>query len=139
MKIKVVREEVEVAVIVLECVVVAAIVLVSDAIEARWIGHREGAQQNALNQSKDRGVRADAEGQGEYCREGEAGRVAQLSQGIADVLRQHLKKRQSALGPVRLCDLRDSAEVAERHSPRLLFGHAAFLIFFNREIDVGAE
>src|SRR5271168_1499837 len=113
MKIKIVREEVEVAVVVLECVVVAAIVLVSNAIEARWVGHRQRAQQNAVDQSKDRRVRTDAEGQREDRREREAGRVAELAQSIADVLSQHFKKRQSALSAIRLRDLGDSAEVAQ--------------------------
>ena len=116
MKIEIVREEVEVAVIVFESVVVAASVLVSDAIEARRFGHRQGSQEDAVDQGEDRGVRADSEGESKYRREGETGGVAELSEGITDVLRQHLQKRQSALGPVGFFGLGDTTKVAERRS-----------------------
>jgi hypothetical protein len=71
----------------LKTVKIAAVDLVSDAIEARRIGHWQGAQQNALHEREDGGVSADAESQGDHSRRGKPRRFAQLPQRVANVLR----------------------------------------------------
>jgi hypothetical protein len=49
----------------------------------------EGAEENAVDDAEDGGVRADTEGQGEDHHDGEARSFAKSSQGIAEVLDQH--------------------------------------------------
>ena len=45
--------------------------------ESPWVSHRESTQHQAIRHGEDRGVRADAEGEGEDGDGGEAGRFAQ--------------------------------------------------------------
>ena len=88
MQVKVVGEEVEIAVLALETTVDTTIVGVADAVEPGGIGHRQRAQQDAVHQRKDGGVSADAQRQRNDCHYGEPRRLAQLAQGIAHVLKK---------------------------------------------------
>src|SRR5271170_5474296 len=90
MLVEVVGEEVEIAVFTLNTAVDTTIVGVADAVEHGGIGHRKRAQQNAVHQRKDGRVGADAERQRDDRHDGEPGRLAQLAQGIAQVLKQGL-------------------------------------------------
>ena len=85
-QIKVVREDVEVAVLPHKSAVDAAIVRVADAVELRGVGHRQRAQQDSLHQREDGRVGPDAESQRDHGRQRESRRFAQLSQGITKVL-----------------------------------------------------
>ncbi len=80
MAIEVVGEEVEVAVVVDEAAIDAAVVEVADAVQARGIGDGQRFQQNRVNQGEDGGVRSDAERDGENDCGSEAGRFAELAQ-----------------------------------------------------------
>ncbi len=68
----------------------AAIVGVADAVEPCGIGHRQRAQKDALHQREDGRVGADAQSQCNDRRDGESWRLAQLAQGMAQVLKQLL-------------------------------------------------
>ncbi len=70
--IQIVGENGKVAIRVLEAAIDAAIIRVANAIELRRVGDRQGAQQNALDQGEDGGIRADAESQGEHGRQRKA-------------------------------------------------------------------
>jgi hypothetical protein len=52
---------------------------------------------------------------------------------------KRFEERQAALNPVLLLNLREATEFAEGCGSGLLSGHAAFQIFFDGEIDVGAQ
>ena len=86
--VKVVGEDVEIAVLALKTAVDTTIVSVADTVKACGIGDRQRAQQDALHQGEDGGVSADAESERDDRCDGEPRRLAQLAQGVAHVLKK---------------------------------------------------
>src|ERR1017187_2243314 len=78
--IQIVRKEVEIAAIVHESAIHAAVVQVADAVQTCRIGDRERFQQNRVYQGEYGGVRSDPERDGEDDRGGEARRPPKLAQ-----------------------------------------------------------
>jgi hypothetical protein len=62
-----------------------AIVSLPDLKEILWMGHINGTQEHAVEHAEDNDVGADADGQCKDGDEGEAGRMAQLAEGEADI------------------------------------------------------
>src|SRR5262249_55969743 len=91
--IEVVREEIEVAVVVDESTVDAAVIEVADAIEGRRIRHRKRAQKNGVDEGEDRYIRADAERNCQHDRGGESGSLGELAEGGFDVRHSHWNGR----------------------------------------------
>src|ERR1700677_186731 len=89
-----------------------------------------------MHHSKDCRVGANAHCERKHRRQREPRRLAQLPQCIADVLCQHLKKRQSTLDTISLSYLRYAAELSQRRCMRLLVGHAVLQFFFDGEVDM---
>ena len=83
--VEVVGEEIEVAVVIDEAAIDTAVIKVADAIEGRRIRHRKRAQQNGVDESEDRYIRADAERNREHDRGGESRSFCELAEGEFDV------------------------------------------------------
>ena len=89
MLVKIIREDGKIAIgsgVARETAIHAAIVGVANAVELSWIGHRQRAQQDSVNQREDGRVGADAEGQREDHSERESRRLAQLAQRVTNIL-----------------------------------------------------
>ena len=85
MAVEIVGEKIEVAIVVDEASVDAAVVEVADAVQACRICDRKRLQEDRVDQREDRCVRADAEGDREDNRSGEAGGLGELAEGKFDI------------------------------------------------------
>ncbi len=101
--------------------------------EGKWL------EQNRVDHAEDRSSRTDAQGKGKDGSEREAGRLAQLTNRIADVARGLFEPRQAALDAIALADLRDAAKGAQSGVARLRFIHPSRAIFFDGQLDVRAQ
>ncbi len=90
MTIKIVGEDVEIAVLTHEAAVNTAVVGVADTIEPGRIRHRQRTQQDSLHQRKDGGVRSDTESQRDDRRNRKSRRFAQLAYRVAKILEKRL-------------------------------------------------
>ncbi len=93
-------------------------VAIADGHEPLGIRIRQRAQEDGVDHGEDGGVGADAERQRDQRRGGEAGRAPQHAEAVAQVLPQHLEKRQAALIAPGLGNLRVAAELEPRGAPR---------------------
>ena len=65
LKIKIIRKQVEIAVVAHKAAIHTAIVRVTDTVETRRIGNWQHLQKNRVDKSEYRGVRSDTERDGE--------------------------------------------------------------------------
>ncbi len=95
-----------------------------DSQEIRRFLDWQGAQQQLIDQPKNRGVGSDAQGEGEHGHGSEAGAFAQLSRAVAKVLPERFQHRQAALIAVSLLRGLDSSQFDHGLAARLLGCHA---------------
>jgi hypothetical protein len=73
MAIQLVREEIEIPVVVDEAAIDATVVLVADPVERLRVGHRQRFQQHRMDQREDGGIRPDPQRNRQYDSYGKAG------------------------------------------------------------------
>jgi len=66
----------------------AAIVIVSQAIKLAGFGYGEVPEDHGIDQGENCGVGTDSEGEGDHAECGEAGRLAQAAEGVAEIVQQ---------------------------------------------------
>src|SRR5262249_38042302 len=88
------------------------------------IRHGQGLEQDAVDQSENRGVHADAKGERDYGDAGKSGASDQASTGGPGVLRGLFEPDEGTLVAVELPGLLHAAEGAPSREPRLFGRHA---------------
>ena len=114
----------------------AAFLIVAEVIEFLGVRHWQRLQQNSVNQSKNRCVRADAKRQRQDRNAGESRRLPQRAQPVANILDKCLQQRQRVHLATPFFDLCHSSEPHARRSPCFVGRHAAPQVFLRQEIQM---
>ncbi len=107
-----------------------------DLNQALGVGERKRAEEHGVDDAEQRGIDADAKRQCPYGYACERAMPAQRSDGVSNVLRNHVEDRQPALLPVDFLDLLDSTELAPRRSARVGRREAAAHVFVDQQVEV---
>src|SRR5215470_8007787 len=103
------------------------------------IPDRQRAKESRVNQAKDGGVGADAEGEGKHGDGGEAGRFAEHAEGEAQILQKRVGEGQAAAFAIDLASLFEAAEVEKRLTAGLLPVHALREVALDGHLQVRTE
>src|SRR5258708_2823282 len=88
MLVKIVREEVEIPVVIDKAAVDAAVIQVPHSVERLRVGHRKRFQQNRVYQRENRRVRPDSQRNRENDGHGKGGRLAKLTERDEDLMHE---------------------------------------------------
>ena len=102
-------------------------------------GHRQGAQQQAVDDAEDRGVGADREGQRQDGDGGEARRASEGAHGVARIVPEIVETRFPAGGAHVILDGCGASELDSRGARRGVAAQAGLHVPLDRRIEIGAE
>ena len=107
--------------------------------EPLGLADRQGLQQDAVDERKDRAVGADAKGQGGHGDQRERGTAAKDAQAVAEILRDLVEPARAANVAAVFLDLLHAAECQPRPAARLGLGHPRLDVVGDQAFEVIAE